>query len=119
MRAYPALRTVLTADGRLETRSKVPSRWSIPALGLLTEEEVGQLRDELTGRAFPLGVWPPFELRTSRTSSGWLVHCAFDLAVLDARSVHLLCRELFTTDELRAPHAAPAPATEADWGTTG
>jgi amino acid adenylation domain-containing protein len=88
---HEALRSVITIDGRLEIRSHVPARWSIP---VIDDAGVSALRDELAGRAFPLGAWPPFDVRVTRSGGNHTVHCAFDLAVLDARSIHLLSREL-------------------------
>src|SRR5207244_635711 len=65
------------------------------------------IRDELAGRAFPLGYWPQFDLRVTLGAGPPTVHCAFDVALHDAPSVHFLCRELmrFYAD----PHAVARP----------
>lgn len=92
---HQALRSVVTADGRLETRSYVPDRWSI---AIVDADDLGAIRDEMASRAFSLGAWPPFDVRVTRHDGRHTVHWVFDLAVLDARSVHLLCRELIGTE---------------------
>jgi amino acid adenylation domain-containing protein len=106
---HEALRTVVTLDGRLAIRSYVPDRWSI---AVADAEDVAAIRDEMTGRGFPLGAWPPFDVRVTRQDRRYAVHCAFDLAVVDARSVHLLCRELFGPVRESRPSPLPSPRTE-------
>lgn len=112
---YEALRTGVSPDGRLEIRSKVPGRWSIPVIDLNGVEEpaasLASIRDEMAGHAFSPGTWPPFDLRVTRLGGRATVHCSFDLAVFDARSIHLLCRELFRLyDDPEATPRAPLPA---------
>ncbi len=116
IRRHEALRTALTADGRLEVHAATPRRWAIPAFEL-SEAAEAKLADELAGRAFPLGSWPPLELCVTHRDGAATLHCAFDLAVLDAKSIHLLCRRLLAGDpgEAAAPAPEPVPADEAAW----
>ncbi|TMQ05064.1 MAG: amino acid adenylation domain-containing protein, partial [Deltaproteobacteria bacterium] len=97
---HEALRTNLTADGRLAVWRSAPTSWTLPVLELGASADATAIRDDMAGRAFALGAWPAFEVRLTRWGGRWTVHCAFDLAILDARSIHLLCRALFAPRRL-------------------
>jgi amino acid adenylation domain-containing protein len=116
VRENEAVRTSLSADGLLEVRTTVPDRWSIPVIDLDGVEDpaasLATIRDEMAGHAFPPGAWPPFEVRVTRLGGSATVHCSFDLAVADARSIHELCREIFRLYD--DPECPPRPATSPD-----
>ena len=67
------------------------------------------VRDDMAGRAYPLGRWPQWELRVT----GETVHLAIDLTVIDGRSIHFLLRELFRLyGDATATPREPAPIEE-------
>ncbi|MYV54355.1 amino acid adenylation domain-containing protein, partial [Streptomyces sp. SID3212] len=117
---YDVLRTHLSHDGELRVRRTAGPRRRIPVVDLAAVEATGTpggvvedaFRDRMAGTAFPLGRWPQFDLRVTRSASGRAtLHCALDLAVVDGRSLHLLLRELvagYGSPAGRAP-ALPAP----------
>ena len=128
--AYEPLRASVTVDGRLLVRSRAPRRWHVPVSGLDAES----VRAALSVRPFPLGRGPHAEIQVTRGASGpgdagtfpaggspaprgttgsegaATVHVAVDLAVADARSIHLLLRELWRL--YADPAAVPAPAAD-------
>ncbi|XVQ82898.1 amino acid adenylation domain-containing protein [Microbispora siamensis] len=134
--AYEPLRMSVSVDGRLLVRSRAPRRWHIPVSGLDAEA----VRATLAVRPFPLGRGPHAEIQVTRGISGSrdagappahnvspanafpapagnagaagtaTVHVAVDLAVADARSIHLLLRELWRL--YADPAADPAPAAD-------
>ncbi|MEU8891947.1 amino acid adenylation domain-containing protein [Streptomyces sp. NPDC048442] len=96
---YEVLRTGIGHDGLLEIRDRLPARWHIPVIDLRGNRDAEavreSLRDEMAGRPFPIGRWPHFDLRVTRdTDRAFTVHCAFDLVLADAPSIHRLFREL-------------------------
>ncbi len=114
---HPALRTTIAPDGIGLVRPTAPSRWHIPLIDLTDLDDpdaaLGRIRDELTGRAFPLGRGRHAELRLVRDRAGLTVHLAVDLIVLDARSIQLLFRELlrrYTGDPVAATEPTAQPA---------
>ena len=96
--AHDAMRARLDADGTVRTLAAAPPGWRIPVTDLASARDpaavIASLRDELVGRAFPLGRWPAFDVRVTAGVGTPTVHCAFDVALFDAPSVHWLCREL-------------------------
>ncbi len=107
-----ALRTAVGANGLLVARDQAPQRWRIPTIDLDGAADsaaaLAAIREEMAGRAFLPGSWPPFDIRATRRGTRTTVHCCFDLAVFDARSIHILCRQLF---RLYQDPEAPLPVT--------
>ncbi|ACU71510.1 amino acid adenylation domain protein [Catenulispora acidiphila DSM 44928] len=113
---YEVLRTEVTADGRLFVRESAPAGWLVPVVDLDADSGL-EYGHDLVSRAFPLGRWPRFDLRVTRSAAGSArVHLTVDLIVCDGRSVHFLMRELFrryAEPEARAEHTEPYESYEA------
>lgn len=116
MRLSPALRCAVGLDGAITTLATAPDAWHVPVIDLAGHADpavaLAELARQMTERPFPLGRWPQFDVRitTSPDGSG-AVHCAFDLAVLDAPSIHRLSREIVR----RYADPAAADWTGLDW----
>ncbi|WP_077801500.1 non-ribosomal peptide synthetase [Streptomyces sp. JHA26] len=133
--AYDVLRTTVLPDGTLRVEPEPPAHWRIPV-----EDTDGEAAEEAgdagagAGRTggvgdgdvpadaarppFPLGHGPHADLRVVRRADGSaVVHLTVDLAVADARSIHLLGRELWRL--YADPAAAPRAAAEARPGRSG
>jgi condensation domain-containing protein len=96
--ANDALCSWIDHDGMVHTTTHVPASWQVPVIELADQldpaDTWARLRDDMAGRAFPLGRWPHFDIRVTVGAGRPTVHCAFDIAVFDAPSVHFVCREL-------------------------
>lgn len=98
IQANEALRSWVDRDGVVRTRAAAPAGWHVPVIDLADVVDpaavLTAVRDEMVGRGFPLGRWPQFDVRVTVGAGPPTVHCAFDVALHDAPSVHFLCREL-------------------------
>ncbi|MCO1593982.1 amino acid adenylation domain-containing protein [Micromonospora sp. RHAY321] len=96
--ASDAARSWLDHDGQLHTSSRAPASWRIPVIDLDGVDDpealLGGMRADLLGRAFALGRWPHFDVRLTHRAGRSTLHCAFDIAVFDAPTVHFLVRDL-------------------------
>ena len=88
--AHEATRSTVRADGRLLVLPAVEPAWRIPVF----DADVDQVRLALTGRTFPPGRWPQFDIMLTRRGAGAVLHCVFDPTIFDGYSIHRLCREL-------------------------
>ncbi|WP_415949103.1 amino acid adenylation domain-containing protein [Streptomyces sp. KLOTTS4A1] len=109
---YEVLRTGIGADGRLEILDRLPAPWHFPVIDLRGRQDAEavreSIREEMTGRPFAIGRRPHFDLRVTRdTDRTSTVHCAFDLVLADAPSIHRLFRELLRL--YADPDASPRP----------
>lgn len=93
---YEALRSYVAADGSVRVLDAAPPSWRVPVIEYPDPDEAARLGDRLVSRPFPLGRWPRFDLRVTRTGGSTVsrVHLTIDLIVCDGRSVHFLMREL-------------------------
>ncbi|MEO6082668.1 MAG: amino acid adenylation domain-containing protein [Umezawaea sp.] len=89
---YDVLRARFTAEG-VRVRDRGPAEWSIPVIDMDDHE---RLRARMTSVPVPLGQWPLIDVRVTRDATGLsTVHCAIDLLVGDAPTIHTLFRELW------------------------
>ncbi|MEU7635835.1 amino acid adenylation domain-containing protein [Streptomyces sp. NPDC039016] len=141
--AYDVLRSAVTHDGTIEVCARAPEQWTVPVTGPGPDGAApcpDAVREAMAAAPFPLGRHPQFEVRVTRgtatphseatgtagagtaTSGTDTVHLAVDLTLADARSIHLIGRELMRlyadpaatprpveprTDEATAPPADP------------
>ncbi len=95
---HEAARSWIDPDGWVRTGSVAPTSWWVPVIELdgvaNPDSTLAELRAEMVGRPFPVGRWPHFDLRVSRRGGRAVLHCACDIAVFDAPTVHLLLRDL-------------------------
>ncbi|TVT86075.1 non-ribosomal peptide synthetase [Pseudomonas sp. H3(2019)] len=96
---YEVLHSVYGSDGLLHVLAPAPKGLCIPVYDLSTVADgagaIAALRDGMAGKSFALDHWPPFDIRVT-TNGGDVatVHCAIDLALVDAVSILRLAREL-------------------------
>ncbi|HEY2577786.1 MAG TPA: amino acid adenylation domain-containing protein [Streptosporangiaceae bacterium] len=111
-REHDAMRSFLDPNGAVRILAEAPAEWQVPVVDLTGRVDpatvLTAIREELTGRAFPLARWPHFDVRVTVGAGPPTVHCAFDVALFDAPSVHFLCRELMR--RYADPQAMPWPA---------
>ncbi|GAA2545722.1 hypothetical protein GCM10010398_35730 [Streptomyces fimbriatus] len=137
MAAYDVLRTTVLPDGTLRIDPEPPAHWRVPVHDADGEDaEVapwdadadavagtegagdGAVRAGLGRPPFPLGHGPHADLRVVRRADGSAaVHLTVDLVVADARSIHLLGRELWRL--YADPAAVPRPVAAAGPGCSG
>ncbi|MCT7354815.1 condensation domain-containing protein, partial [Streptomyces sp. 15-116A] len=133
--AYDVLRTTVLPDGTLRVDPEPPAHWRIPVEDIGVEEPGateeardaggrtegpggGSVPADLGRPPFPLGHGPHTDLRVVRQADGRAtVHLTVDLAVADARSIHLLGRELWRL--YADPAAVPRPVAAAGPGRSG
>ncbi|MFF6918560.1 amino acid adenylation domain-containing protein [Streptomyces sp. NPDC012466] len=115
MEAYDVLRSAVTEDGVVAVRERAPRRWAVPVVAAVCPDA---MREAMAACPFPLGRHPQFEVRVVRGEGGDTVLLAVDLTLADARSIHLIGRELMRlyTDpsaQPRPPEPLPDVAEEA------
>jgi len=106
---HEALRVVVNDDGQ-QILDQMPA-WSMPVTELLnaidTETTLTTVREEMSHAVMPLGHWPMFDLRCSRTSADTVrVHLSLDLLVVDATAILVLFdewRRLYERDDVALP----------------
>lgn len=123
--AYDVLRSAVTHDGTIEVCARAPEQWTVPVIGPGPDGAApcpDAVREAMAAAPFPLGRHPQFEVRVTRgaatppteatgpaaTGTGTdTVHLAVDLTLADARSIHLIGRELMRL--YADPAATPRP----------
>ncbi|GCD47384.1 non-ribosomal peptide synthetase [Streptomyces paromomycinus] len=99
VRRHDMLRAVVSADGYQRVLAEVP-RYAIrrtdtrQADGERARLVVDEIRTEMSHQVRATDQWPLFELRTTRTVGGLLLHVAVDLLICDYGSIRTLLGEL-------------------------
>ncbi|GHE98434.1 hypothetical protein [Streptomyces fumanus] len=93
------LRAGVSADGYQRVLPEVPRYATRRAEARGADDErarrlVEEIRAEMSHRVRPTDQWPLFELRTTRTADGLLLHLAVDLLICDYGSIRMLLGEL-------------------------
>ncbi|MFI5793622.1 amino acid adenylation domain-containing protein [Streptomyces sp. NPDC051677] len=113
---HDMLRAVVSAEGHQRVLPRAP-RYEVAHtdLGGCDEQHeqraVDSIRTQMSHRTAPTDRWPLFELRTTRTGRGLLLHVAVDLLICDYGSIRLLLAELheLCTASGAGPGTEPAP----------
>ncbi|AGP53603.1 non-ribosomal peptide synthetase [Streptomyces rapamycinicus] len=99
VRRHDMLRAVVSADGYQRVLPEVP-RYETRRADLRGAGEerarrcVEEIRGQMSHQVRPTDQWPLFELRTTRTARGLLLHLAVDLLICDYGSIRMLLAEL-------------------------
>ncbi|GAA2214288.1 hypothetical protein GCM10009850_097530 [Nonomuraea monospora] len=92
---HPALRTVITGDGRQQILADVPA-YEPQVEDLQSTGRLEAVRADMTTQAFDPARWPLFEVRVTRLDGRRSrVHVAVDLLIADADGFALLGQEIF------------------------
>ncbi|GAA3814614.1 hypothetical protein GCM10022226_39350 [Sphaerisporangium flaviroseum] len=108
---HPALRTIITGEGRQQVLTDVP------AFEPQVEEarRLDAIRTEMTTQAFDPTRWPLFEARVSRLDERRSrLHVAVDVLVADADGFALLGEEIFACYRGEAGEVDPGPDPRAE-----
>ncbi|MFK8845335.1 amino acid adenylation domain-containing protein [Streptomyces sp. Ac-502] len=99
VRRHDMLRAVVSSDGYQRVLAEVP-RYAIRRTdtrqvdGEQARRVVEEIRTEMSHQVRATDQWPLFEVRTSRTAGGLLLHIAIDLLICDYGSIRMLLGEL-------------------------
>jgi pyochelin synthetase len=99
VRRHDMLRAVVSADGYQRVLPEVP-RYEIRRADVRGVDDekarrlVEETREQMSHQVRPTDQWPLFELRTTRTAQGLLLHVAVDLLICDYSSIRMLLTEL-------------------------
>ncbi|TDT42715.1 pyochelin synthetase [Streptomyces sp. BK208] len=99
VRRHDMLRAVVSADGHQRVLPQVP-HYAVRRADTRHIDEDGarriveETRAEMSHQVRPTDQWPLFELRTTRTARGLLLHVAVDLLICDYGSIRMLLGEL-------------------------
>ncbi|MCG8617026.1 MAG: amino acid adenylation domain-containing protein [Desulfobacterales bacterium] len=100
IRRHDMLRMVMV-DDRQQILDQVPS-YEIPFLDLasadraLREEQLKQIREEMSHQVLDVTQWPLFDIRASHFDSVTRLHISLDILIQDAHSLGILFREWHT-----------------------
>ncbi|WNZ54125.1 amino acid adenylation domain-containing protein [Microbulbifer sp. MKSA007] len=114
---HPMLRAVIEQEGYQRVLPQVP-HYEMKSQDLTGLDEdalelaLESVRDELGHRNYPIGEWPMFELRHSRTDKGHIVHFSMDALIADWASAGILFNEL---DLLLSHPGTALPPMEIDF----
>lgn len=96
--ANPWMRRYLITSGQVQELPAAVEHWPVPVVDLDAAADPVLAREaivaDMTGRAFAVGVWPHFDIRITRGDGPDTLHCAFDVALFDAPTVHRFCKDL-------------------------
>ncbi|PKP89567.1 MAG: hypothetical protein CVT77_17530, partial [Alphaproteobacteria bacterium HGW-Alphaproteobacteria-16] len=104
---HPMLRAVIGTNGDqcILPVEETADRFTLP----ICEEAPETIRERMSRQILPLGRWPMFDVRLSRTGGeGWRLHLSLDALILDGESTALMLEEVFTRYHGTLP-ADPAP----------
>lgn len=99
VRRHDMLRAVISADGYQRVPAEVP-RHAIRRAdtrrvdGARARRLVEEIRTEMSHQVRATDRWPLFEVRSTRTADGLLLHVAIDLLICDYGSIRMLLGEL-------------------------
>ncbi|HZF89913.1 non-ribosomal peptide synthetase [Streptomyces sp.] len=99
IRRHDMLRAVISAEGHQRILPEVP-RYTLARRDLSACDEEDErralesIRAAMSHQVRPTDQWPLFELRTTRTGRGLLLHLAIDLLICDYGSIRVLLTEL-------------------------
>lgn len=84
------LRTVITPEGRVKVFEVNPGY----SIEVVEKDGRKDLRTEMKDHQFPLGEWPMFDVKVTKSENKFVVHIGLDCLILDGWSINMFMKQL-------------------------